>query len=130
MTDPRYVASESWQKEFAVAVRKNVNAYFKERGLSTKGDGRLVVKVIAMLAMYVAPFVVLLTVPMSGWWALPFVVLMGIGLAGIGMSVMHDAVHGSASSRKWLNDLLGSSMNLIGSSVLTWNCLLYTSRCV
>ena len=120
MTDPRYVASESWQREFAVAVRKNVNAYFKERGLSTKGDWRLVVKVIAMMAMYVTPFVVLLTVPMAGWWALPLVVLMGIGLAGIGMSVMHDAVHGSASRHQWLNDLLGSSMNLIGSSVLTW----------
>ena len=120
MNDPRYIATEPWQKQFASTVRKNVNTYFKERGLSTKGDGRLVVKTIAMLAMYLVPFVLLLTLPISGWWALPFAVLMGIGMAGIGMSVMHDAVHGSASSHQWINKMMGSSMYLLGSNVLTW----------
>ncbi|MBP7408579.1 MAG: acyl-CoA desaturase [Flavobacteriales bacterium] len=120
MNDPRYLASEPWQKQFASAVRNNVNAYFKERGLSTKGDGRMVVKTIAMLAMYLAPFVLLLTLPISGWWAFPLAVLMGVGMAGIGMAVMHDAVHGSASSHQWLNKTLGSSMYLLGSNVLTW----------
>jgi linoleoyl-CoA desaturase len=120
MNDPRYITTEPWQKQFASAVRKNVNTYFKERGLSTKGDGRLVVKTIAMLAMYLAPFVLLLTLPISGWWALPFAVLMGIGMAGIGMSVMHDAVHGSASSHQWINKVMGGSMYLLGSNVLTW----------
>ena len=45
---------------------------------------------------------------------------MGVGMAGLGMSVMHDGVHGSASRHQWVNSLLGSSMNLMGSSVLTW----------
>lgn len=120
MQQIRYQTTENWQKQFAAAVRRNVNSYFKEKGLSTKGDHRIIIKTVAMLAMYLAPFILLLTLPMSSWWALSLSVLMGVGVAGIGMSVMHDALHGSASSRTWLNKLLGSSMYLIGSSVITW----------
>ena len=120
MQNLRYIAPEAWQKQFSTAVRKNVNAYFKEHGLSTKGDQRMVVKTVAMLALYIVPFVLLLTLPISGWWAMPVVVVMGIGMAGIGMSVMHDAVHGSASRHVWINKLLGSSIYLLGSNVFNW----------
>lgn len=116
----RYLPSEDWQKQFANAVRRNVNDYFKERGLSTKGDQRLVYKTIAMLALYLVPFVLLLTLPITGWWAIPFWAVIGVGMAGIGMSVMHDAVHGSASSHAWINKLMGSTMYLLGSNVFTW----------
>jgi linoleoyl-CoA desaturase len=120
MQNVRYLSSEAWQKQFADAVRKNVNTYFRDRGLSTKGDGRMVGKTLVMLGIYLTPFVLLLTLPISGWLALPFAVLMGVGMAGIGMSVMHDAVHGSASSHNWLNKTLGSTMYLLGSNVFTW----------
>jgi linoleoyl-CoA desaturase len=120
MKQVRYLPPEPDQRQFAAAVRNNVNAYFKERGLSTKGDRRLVHKTIAMLTLYLAPFVLLLTLPITGWWAMPLWMLMGVGMAGIGMSVMHDAVHGSASSHAWINKLLGGSMYLLGSNVFTW----------
>lgn len=116
----RYRSAEDWQQRFATSVRANVNTYFKERGISTKGDHRLVYKTVAMLALYLVPFSVMLTLPITGWWVIPLWVLMGMGMAGIGMSVMHDAVHGSASSRTWVNKLLGSSMHLLGSNVFTW----------
>ncbi|MCW5898614.1 MAG: acyl-CoA desaturase [Flavobacteriales bacterium] len=120
MQNLRYLPDEDREKQFAAAVRRNVNTYFKERGLSTKGDGRLVYKTIAMLTLYLAPFVLLLTLPVTGWWAMPFWMVMGVGMAGIGMSVMHDAVHGSASSHAWINRLMGNSMFLLGSNVFTW----------
>lgn len=120
MMDLRYRATGPRQKQFASAVRQNVHTYFKDRGLSMKGDGRMVTKTIALLVLYLAPFVLLLTLPITGWLALPVAVVMGLGMAGIGMAVMHDAVHGSASRRPWLNRTLGSSMYLLGSNVLTW----------
>ena len=70
MQNVRYIAPEAWQRQFSTAVRKNVNAYFKERGLSTKGDHRIVIKTIAMLAMYITPFILMLAMPLVGWWAL------------------------------------------------------------
>lgn len=120
MSTVSYRAPDAQQKDFARAVRQNVNAFFKEQALSTKGDGRFVVKAVLMLALYLVPFVLVMTMPMSAWWALGCAVLSGVGMAGVGMSVMHDGVHGSASRHGWVNDLMGGSMYLMGSSVLTW----------
>lgn len=41
-------------------------------------------------------------------------------MAGIGMSVMHDAIHGSYSKNKKINTLLGYTMNLIGANTTVW----------
>jgi linoleoyl-CoA desaturase len=47
-------------------------------------------------------------------------VLMGVGIGGIGLSVMHDANHGSYTNKKWVNNLLGYSLNLIGGNAFNW----------
>jgi linoleoyl-CoA desaturase len=120
MSNVSYRAQDAQQKDFAKAVRRNVNSFFKEHALSTKGDGPFVVKAVLMLAVYLVPFILVMTIPMSAWWALICAVISGVGMAGVGMSVMHDGVHGSASRHTWVNDLMGGSMYLMGSSVLTW----------
>jgi linoleoyl-CoA desaturase len=98
-----------------------VNAYFKEQNISPKGNSSLALKIIAMLSLYLVPFILILTVSMPGWMIFPLSVLMGIGMAGVGMSVMHDAAHGSSSGKKWLNKLLSYTIYLIGGSAFTWN---------
>jgi linoleoyl-CoA desaturase len=57
---------------------------------------------------------------MNAWIALLMAVLMGAGMAGIGMCVMHDAVHGSYSGKEWVNKILGGTMYLLGSNVFNW----------
>jgi len=41
-------------------------------------------------------------------------------MAGIGMGVMHDAIHGSYSKNKNINTLLGYTFNLIGANSTVW----------
>lgn len=120
MESVKFIASDVLQKGFGSAVRKNVNSYFKENGISTRGNTTMLVKAIIMLTIYIAPFVLILTTPMSIWAAILLVILMGIGEAGIGMSVMHDASHGSFSKKKWVNELFAATMYLLGSSTLNW----------
>jgi linoleoyl-CoA desaturase len=105
---------------FAAALRKNVGQYFSEKEISTKGNYNMKLKSAAMLALYLVPFAVLLAWPVNGWLALALVVVMGVGKAGIGMGVMHDAVHGSYSRKKWVNDLMSANMYLLGSNVFNW----------
>lgn len=105
---------------FVAALRKNVNDYFKAKGLSTKGNWNMVVKSMIMLSLYLAPYILILTVPMSGWMIFPLALIMGIGMAGTGMCVMHDGAHGAYSSKKWLNDIIAKSMYMIGGNVFTW----------
>lgn len=120
MKTVKFVCKDNIQQEFAAAVRKNVNNYFKEKGISTKGNWSMKLKTIAMLSAYIAPFILLLTVSMHIWTIIPLLVLMGIGMAGIGMSVMHDAAHGSYSHKEWLNRLLSRTMYILGSNTFNW----------
>ncbi|MGZ3900741.1 MAG: fatty acid desaturase family protein [Bacteroidia bacterium] len=106
--------------QFTAALRKNVNDYFKEKGISSKGNGKMLWKSLVMITTYVAPFVLMLTLPLSGWVLFPLSIAMGIGMAGIGMSVMHDAVHGSFSKKGWLNKLFGTTMYFIGGNTFNW----------
>lgn len=116
----KFVCSDKQQQNFAAAVRKNVNNYFREKGISIKGNLSMWIQTIAMLSFYIIPFIFLLTTRMNIWVAILMVVFMGIGMAGIGMSVMHDAVHGSYSDKDWVNKMLGATMYLLGSNVLNW----------
>lgn len=101
-------------------LKKNVNEYFKEKGISSKGNWKMGVKSAVMLSLYLVPFVLILTLPMAGWMIFPLSILMGIGMAGTGMSVMHDAAHGSFSKKAWLNELLGSTIVLLGTTGFNW----------
>ena len=85
-----------------------------------KANAAMIVKTVILTASYLVPFTLLLTVPMPGWIGLLCAVVMGIGIAGIGMGVMHDACHGAYSRKKWVNDLLAGSLYLLGSNVLNW----------
>lgn len=47
-------------------------------------------------------------------------VAFGVAQAFIGLNVQHDANHGAASKRPWVNDLLGFGTDLIGSNKWNW----------
>ena len=116
----RFQGTELEQKLFWKTLKANVNAYFVNNNISPKGNTSMVIKSIAMYAMYLVPFILILFYPTNSIIAFMLVVLMGIGKAGVGMSVMHDGLHGSYSSIKWVNKLMGASMYVIGSNVFTW----------
>ncbi len=117
----KFESSDEQQKLFVKTLRSNVNNYFKEKNIPVKGNFLMLIKSVVMLLFYMLPYFILLSFHVDGMiWTIILVIVMGIGKAGIGMSVMHDAIHGSYSSKKWVNKLMGSSMYLIGSNVLNW----------
>jgi linoleoyl-CoA desaturase len=106
--------------QFAATLRKKVNAYFKEKKISTKGNGSMIVKAAIMLGLYLIPFAAILIFPMSAWLLILLSVVMGIGMAGTGMAVMHDGAHESFSKKGWLNKCVGNTMYLLGGNVFNW----------
>lgn len=116
----KFVCVDEREQQFAAAVRKNVNEYFKEKGISPKGNFFLFSQSIAMLALYIVPFIMILTTPMNAWVAVLMTVIMGIGMAGVGMCIMHDGVHGAFSKKEWVNNVAGATMFLLGSTVVNW----------
>lgn len=106
--------------KFFRTLNKRINGYFKENNISKFGNWKLHLKTIIMLSAYLAPYFIILWVPMAGWLQLLLTIVMGVGMAGVGMNVMHDANHGSYSSKKWVNKILGGSMYILAGNVYNW----------
>lgn len=51
---------------------------------------------------------------------LPLAIAFGITQALIGLNVQHDANHGAASKKAWVNDLLGFGADFIGGCKYNW----------
>jgi len=60
------------------------------------------------------------TLDISQWWLLLLTIIMGVGMAGVGMNVMHDGNHGSYSSKKWINKIMGHSIYILAGNVYNW----------
>ncbi len=81
----------------------------------------MVLKTIVMLLIYFTPLLLMITgIVANTWLVLLSWGVMGLGMAGIGMSVMHDANHGSYSKNAMLNKYVGYIMNLIGGHDKMW----------
>jgi linoleoyl-CoA desaturase len=81
----------------------------------------MVLKTVVMLTLFFAPLMTLASGIVTSVSALfSLYILSGLGMAGIGMGVMHDAIHGSYSKSKRINTLLGYTFNLIGGNAAVW----------
>ena len=106
--------------DFVTELRARVDEYFTERNLSTHANAAMVFKTIALLSITFLPYLAMYFIPMSIWGMLGMVVIMGIGFAGIGFSIGHDALHGAYSENPTVNKFLGYSFNLIGANDYIW----------
>jgi linoleoyl-CoA desaturase len=105
---------------FYTTLQKRIRSYFKESGKKPTADGRFYIKALAMGALYWLPLVAIILFEMPLWLFFGLWILIGLGMAGIGMNVMHDANHGSVSEKGWINKLMGASMYLLAGNVFTW----------
>lgn len=106
--------------EFYKTLQKRVRSYFKENNISRYGNASMVIKSIFMVALYLVPFVLMLTVIESPWLIMLMWVIMGFGISGIGLSIMHDANHGAYSKNKRVNSFFGAFLNMAGGSPYMW----------
>jgi linoleoyl-CoA desaturase len=108
------------KNKFFGTLKKRVDQYFLDRGLSKYANPTLVVKTIVLLSLYILPFAALLFLQPSLPVALLLWLVMGVAVAGLGMSVMHDACHGAYSSNKIWNWIMAHVLNLLGGSTSNW----------
>ena len=112
--------SRSDSTKFFKTLNKRVNQYFKEKNIVKTGNWKLYTKAIIMFSMFFVPLILILTIEMPQWTLLLLTVIIGIGMAGVGMNVMHDSNHDSFSSKKWVNKLMGSSIYILAGNVYNW----------
>jgi len=105
---------------FFTALKTEVEEYFLEKKMKKTGNWKLYVKPGILIPASIALYVILLSIPMPAALAIFLCAILGFVLASIGFNVMHDACHGSFSSRKWVNNLLGYTLNAMGGNEFFW----------
>lgn len=115
---PRFVPKD--RSTFFPTLQRRVNDYFKENNLTRFANRTMVVKTVVLFSSFILPVLMVNLLPLHNWAVLLLYSIMGFSLAGIGMSVMHDANHGAYSRNARVNRWLGYSLNMIGGMVFNW----------
>ena len=109
------------QPEFFQELRNRVNKHFKENSIPIQANFNMKFKTVFMICLYFVPFALMLTGVVSTLWTVMLMwALMGLGMSGIGLSIMHDANHGSYSKNKTVNSILGFLSNFLGAYHVNW----------
>ena len=107
-------------KAFYNALKLNVDQYFQANNIKQTGNWELYAKTLVLIPSAIGLYILLLSVTMPALLSLTLCALLGFILASIGFNVMHDACHGSYSSKKWLNEIMGLSLNALGGNAFIW----------
>jgi linoleoyl-CoA desaturase len=105
---------------FFQSLKRSVEHYFQTHEIKKTGNWRLYTKAIVLIPAALLVYASLLIFQMPVIVSLVLCGLLGLAIASIGFNVMHDACHGSYSSKKWVNETLGLSLNALGGNAFFW----------
>lgn len=105
---------------FSITLRKRIEDYFKSNNYKLTGNSSLYIKSTILIGLIVSLYALLVFVDLSAWISIPLCMLMGFTFAAIGFNLMHDGAHGSYSEKKWVNETMAYSLNLLGGSSFLW----------
>ena len=94
--------------------------YFSSRKLSDKATPGMIAKTWILLALTFGSYGLILSGWFGTWAMLGLAVFMGVGVAGLGFAVAHDALHGAYSNKAWVNKLFGYVFDLLGANGYMW----------
>ncbi len=113
--------SQTLEQEFSKTLKRRVNLYFKLNKVRKRANANMIFKTIVMLLVYTTPLILLnfgaITSPVV---AVLLYLLSGLGIAGIGMGIMHDANHGAYTKHPRLNSWLSHTLDYLGCSSEMW----------
>ena len=105
---------------FVAEVKRRVSAYFDDAGRSRHANPAMVAKTALLLALTFVPYGLILSNRFPPIAMLGLAMVMGVGIAGIGFAISHDALHGAYSANPRVNALLGRSFDLLGANGYIW----------
>ena len=107
-------------QDFAREVKASVNDYFEQNRLSRHANAAMISKTVVLVGLYFGSYGLIVSglLPLPWMWFFCFV--MGIGMAGIGFSVTHDALHGAYSASPRVNRLIGYFFDTLGANGYIW----------
>ncbi len=105
---------------FFTALKSDVDQYFKANNLKKTGNWNLYIKTLVLIPLAITLYLYLLFGNGPAVVSLFACAILGFTFASIGFNVMHDACHGSFSSKKWVNEIMSLTLNALGGNAFIW----------
>lgn len=107
---------------FYDTVKARIRTYFEHNNISQYANVHMWIKTAAMLLLYFVPYLIVVTglSANNSWLFFGAWFLMGLGMSGIGTSIMHDANHGAYSANNRINRLISYTLEVIGGFTVNW----------
>lgn len=105
---------------FFNALKAEVDAYFDRNGIKKTGNWKLYTKTLILIPGAIALYSLLMFVTMPSVLTVFLWFVFGLNMAAIGFNVMHDACHGSFSTKGWVNEVFGLTNNFLGGNASLW----------
>ena len=107
-------------KVFFNALKAEVDAYFERNGIKKTGNWKLYLKTMILIPSALGIYSLLMFVEMPSLLSVALWFLFGLNMAAIGFNIMHDACHGSFSTKGWVNEVFGLTNNFLGGNAFLW----------
>ncbi|MEY3059994.1 MAG: hypothetical protein RL000_1346 [Bacteroidota bacterium] len=107
-------------KIFFNALKAEVDAYFERNGIRKTGNWKLYLKTIILIPSAIGLYSLLMFLQMPAMLSIFLWFLFGLNMAAIGFNIMHDACHGSFSTKGWVNEIFGWTNNFLGGNAFLW----------
>jgi linoleoyl-CoA desaturase len=117
MQTPRFARRAN---NFHKDLKDRINDYFQEVGSAPTGNYEIWLKAIILVVGMALTYTWLVFFTPAWYFALLGCLVLALFTAAIGFNVMHDGAHGSFSRYKWVNELAGLSLNMLGANVSLW----------
>ncbi len=112
-------------KSFQEDLRILYANFFERKKIRPTGNRELYKKAIIFGISWIVIYTALVLIPTNNsptiFLSILLSVLLGCTNAGIGFNIMHDGNHRSFSSQKWVNNLMGFTLNFLGGNAALWN---------
>jgi len=109
--------------DFYLTVKKRVDAYFEEKGISKHANTAMVIKTLFILSGLCGSYFLLVFGNISSPWIYVDWMILGFFCALVGLNICHDAIHGGLSSNKKVNKVLGMLFNVVGANAYMWSIM-------
>jgi linoleoyl-CoA desaturase len=109
------------KSEFFTTLKNRVDHYFTSNNISKHANASMVGKTVFFLISFVSLYTLILLQVFPVYMQLALAILLGMTMAFIGFNVCHDAIHGSYSANKKVNNGLAFVFNIIGANPYVWS---------
>ncbi len=117
------VSDSTGQNSFPKVLRRRLDRYFAEEGVSPKANGAMWLKIALGAAVLGGSWIALYTFRPGSWKFVALYLLGGIAQTFLLLNIAHDSNHNAISSKPLVNKSLNYVFDLCGISSYMWRIL-------